>query len=96
MKHTFTQFLAPGLDVFAGKIDGLEADNNLFAPAWRTQFLNLGLTLNMAGSGRAHLGVGRRGRRATLEGRPDERQRARPERNAEPTTASMINGGLPP
>jgi hypothetical protein len=30
-----------------GKIDGLEADNNAFAHDWRTQFLNLGLTLNM-------------------------------------------------
>jgi hypothetical protein len=47
MKLTFTQFLTPWLGLFIGKIDGLEADNNAFAHDWRTQFLNLGLTLNM-------------------------------------------------
>jgi porin len=48
MKVTYTQFLTRWLGVYAGKIEGLEADNNEFAHDFRTQFLNLGLQFNLA------------------------------------------------
>lgn len=49
MKVTYTQFFTKWLGVYAGKIEGLEADNNAFAHDFRTQFVNLGLQFNLAG-----------------------------------------------
>lgn len=48
MQLTFTQFLAPWVGVAVGKFNGLAGDNNAFAHDFRTQFMNLGLTFNVA------------------------------------------------
>ena len=48
MNLTYMQFLTKWFGVFAGKINGLDGDANAFAHNYRTQFLNLGLNLNMA------------------------------------------------
>ena len=46
MQLTFAQFLAPWVGVAVGKFSGLGADNNAFAHDFRTQFMNLGLSIN--------------------------------------------------
>jgi len=46
MELTFLQFLAPWFGVGVGKFNGLAADANAFAHNFRTQFMNLGLSLN--------------------------------------------------
>ena len=48
MNLTFMQFFAPWIGVVAGKIYGLDADANDFAHNYRTQFLNMGLNINLA------------------------------------------------
>jgi porin len=48
MNLTYMQFLTKWFGVFAGKINGLDGDPNDFAHNYRTQFLNIGLNLNMA------------------------------------------------
>jgi len=50
MKLTYTQFLTKWLGVYAGKLEGLEADNDEFAHDFRTQFLNMGLVFTLVGS----------------------------------------------
>jgi len=50
MKLTYTQFLTKWLAVYAGKLEGLDADNNEFAHDFRTQFQNLGLVFTLAGA----------------------------------------------
>jgi porin len=48
MDLTYMQFFTTWLGVFAGKVYGLDADNNDFAHNYRTQFLNMGLNINLA------------------------------------------------
>ena len=48
MNLTYMQFFATWIGVFAGKIYMLDADANDFAHNYRTQFLNLGLNINLA------------------------------------------------
>jgi porin len=48
MNLTFMQFLSPHFAVVAGKMSGLEADDNAFAHDYHTQFVNAALSFNMA------------------------------------------------
>jgi porin len=48
MQLTYTQFLAPWFGIAVGKFNGLAADDNEFAHDFRTQFLNLGFSFNLA------------------------------------------------
>ena len=48
MNLTYMQFFTTWLGVFGGKINLLDGDANDFAHNFRTQFLNLGLNLNLA------------------------------------------------
>jgi porin len=50
MNLTYMQFFATWIGVFAGKLYGLNADNNAFAHNYRTQFSNFGLNINLAAS----------------------------------------------
>jgi porin len=43
----FTQFLAPWVGVYLGKLDITQGDANEFAHDYRTQFMNLGLQYNL-------------------------------------------------
>ena len=62
MDLTYMQPSPRGSAAFAGRVYGSTPTPNDFAHNYRTQFLNMGLNINLAAAPGAHLGVGRRAR----------------------------------